>query len=136
MSKSELFELEKHMRSLPPAHSLSLEQLRAAIDSLGDQMALDPSVAIEAAVIARIPVEVGCAPETSPERTLIYLHGGGATGSLVSHRGLVSKLGRAADARTIAINYRLPPDHPFPAGAEDAVAVYRALLDGGTSPDT
>jgi monoterpene epsilon-lactone hydrolase len=63
------------------------------------------------------------------------LHGGGYTiGSVKTHRELISRVSRAADARVLAIDYRLAPEHPFPAAVEDATAAYRWLLEGGVDP--
>ena len=64
------------------------------------------------------------------------MHGGGyVIGSLDSHRHLVSEIGRAAGMRVLALDYRLAPEHPFPAAVEDAVAGYRFLLSSGIAPE-
>ena len=55
--------------------------------------------------------------------------------SLDSHRHLAAEVGRAAGTRTLAIHYRLAPEHPFPAPVEDTVAAYRYLLDSGIKPN-
>ncbi|KPI15315.1 hypothetical protein OK074_0023 [Actinobacteria bacterium OK074] len=69
-------------------------------------------------------------------RTLLYLHGGSyALGSPHSHRHLSSALGAAAGAAVLALHYRRPPESPFPAAVEDAVATYRMLLAQGCPPD-
>ncbi|GGL91426.1 alpha/beta hydrolase [Streptomyces fumigatiscleroticus] len=66
---------------------------------------------------------------------LLYLHGGGyVLGSPHTHAGLVGELARRARIRTTSLEYRLAPEHPFPAAVEDGLAAYRALLDGGTDP--
>ena len=63
---------------------------------------------------------------------LLYLHGGAYLfGSLEEYRDLVSRIASAAQARALVIAYRLAPEHPFPAAAEDALAAYTALLDSG-----
>jgi epsilon-lactone hydrolase len=68
------------------------------------------------------------------DSVVLYLHGGGyATGSLRSHRDLVDRLAHASGGRVLALDYRLAPEHPFPAALEDALAAYRALLDAGIS---
>jgi hypothetical protein len=66
---------------------------------------------------------------------VLFLHGGGyVIGSLDSHRHLAAEAGRAARARTLAIDYRLAPEHPFPAAVDDALAAYRFLLRGRVRP--
>jgi monoterpene epsilon-lactone hydrolase len=68
-------------------------------------------------------------------RTLYYLHGGGyVIGSINTHRALIARLSAASGARAFAINYRLAPEHPFPAAVEDAVTGYRWLLEQGVDP--
>lgn len=70
------------------------------------------------------------------QRYVLYLHGGGfALGSLDTHRDLVTAFAKAADARVLAIEYRLAPDHPWPAGLEDSLAAYKWLLKQGVSPE-
>lgn len=68
-------------------------------------------------------------------RTILYLHGGGYTqGSPRSHRPLAARLGEAAKAQAIVPDYRLGPETRFPGAVEDAVAVYRALMNQGVEP--
>ncbi len=68
-------------------------------------------------------------------RVLLYLHGGGySIGSIDSHRDPVSRLCRASGARGLVIDYRLAPEHPFPAQLDDALAAYRWLLERGVDP--
>ena len=68
-------------------------------------------------------------------RVILYLHGGGfRLGSIASHRGLMARLSGAAGCRVLGLDYRLVPEHCFPAAVEDATAVYRAILATGTEP--
>ena len=70
-----------------------------------------------------------------PKRCILYLHGGAfVTGSIGTHRRLMANLARAADARVVGLDYRLAPQHRFPAGLDDCVAAYQALLDAGEDP--
>jgi acetyl esterase/lipase len=70
-----------------------------------------------------------------PRQTVYYLHGGGYVAcSPKTHRQFTSALSRAANARVFALDYRLAPEHRFPAAVEDAVAGYRWLLDQGVDP--
>ncbi|MGE0128077.1 MAG: alpha/beta hydrolase [Blastocatellales bacterium] len=70
-----------------------------------------------------------------PRQTVYYLHGGGYVAcSPKTHRPFTSALSRAANAKVFALDYRLAPEHRFPAAVEDAVAGYRWLLDQGIDP--
>jgi acetyl esterase/lipase len=66
---------------------------------------------------------------------ILYLHGGAyVLGSINGHREWIARLARATRTRALAIDYRLAPEHPFPAALEDAVSAYRWLLDQGLKP--
>jgi acetyl esterase/lipase len=70
------------------------------------------------------------------DKVLLYLHGGAyVLGSRRTHRQLVSHMAREAGITAVMPEYRLAPENPFPAGIDDAVAVYRALLDLGFKPE-
>lgn len=75
------------------------------------------------------------APGAADDRLILYLHGGGyVMGSINTHREMVSHISRAAQARVLIIDYRLAPEHPFPAAVEDSTAVYLWLLKQGFDP--
>lgn len=81
------------------------------------------------------PVETLTPPDTRPGRAVLYLHGGGfTTGSPRSHRALASHLAVAARATVHLLDYRLAPEHPFPAAVDDVLAAWRDLLAGGADP--
>lgn len=72
----------------------------------------------------------------APERTVMYLHGGAfALASPWHYRGLLSHLARDANAQVLAVDYRLAPEHLYPAAHEDAFTAYRWLLDDGHDPE-
>ncbi len=85
------------------------------------------------------PVEAGgvsaewsVADGADQDKVILYVHGGGyVMGSADSHRDMTSRLSQAAGARVLSLNYRLAPEHPFPAPVDDAVAAYRWLLGQG-----
>lgn len=82
-----------------------------------------------------VPAEWVTAVGIEPEGVILYLHGGGyVIGSIATHRGLAERLSHAADARVLVIDYRLAPEHPFPAAVEDATTAYRWLLASGIHP--
>jgi epsilon-lactone hydrolase len=67
--------------------------------------------------------------DSSPDRALLYLHGGGYVLGLTSHLRLAAWMCQASGAQTYMIDYRLAPEHPYPAALEDATAAYLALLE-------
>jgi monoterpene epsilon-lactone hydrolase len=70
------------------------------------------------------------------DKTTLYFHGGGfRLGSVSSHRELIARISGASGCRVLAINYRLAPEHRFPAQLEDATAAYGWMLDQGLSPE-
>jgi epsilon-lactone hydrolase len=80
-------------------------------------------------------VEVTPAEGDTGDRVVLFLHGGGyCFGSARTYQEIVSRLTLAARATTVAPDYRLAPEHPFPAGHDDCLAVYRALLAEGRDP--
>ena len=83
-----------------------------------------------------VAAEWSLAQGSDPSKVLLFLHGGGyCSGSIASHRGMVTAVGRAAGVRTLAAGYRLAPEHPFPAAVDDARAAFDFLLDQGIAPD-
>jgi epsilon-lactone hydrolase len=114
----------------------TVTQWREAYDGLGRMVPPDPGAVVTDAVVGGRPcLDARPADVAEPDRTILYLHGGGyAIGSPVSHRSLATHLAMAACARVILLDYRLAPEHPFPAAVDDAVAAYRTLLGGGVAP--
>lgn len=71
-----------------------------------------------------------------PDGAVLYLHGGAyCVGSPATHRSITTRIARLTGAAVFAADYRLAPEHPFPAAIDDAVAAYRGLLDAGHAPD-
>ena len=79
-----------------------------------------------------------CRPkENNSPKIILYLHGGGfVLGSARAHRALVGKIVEQSGIPALSVNYRLAPEHPFPAGLNDALSAYRYLLDQGYSPQS
>lgn len=110
--------------------------LRAAIDRTPRLDPILKSVTFEDVDAGGVPAR-WCRPANrpAPARTLLYFHGGGyVIGSPEGHSELIAHLAIAADARVLAPDYRLSPEHVFPAAQEDAIAAYRWLLDSGVDP--
>ena len=111
-----------------------LEEIRAANEALHAQFSPPPEISIRPMNADGVPgFVVGPQPE-SPV-TLLYLHGGGhALGSAFGYRPIAGALAAAADTAALIPEYRLAPEHPFPAGLDDAVRAYRWIVDRGTDP--
>ncbi len=109
---------------------------RARIEEVGAVWPAAPDIALESVEIDGLAAEWSLAPGSDPSRALLFFHGGGyCSGSIVSHRRMVTEAGRAARARTLAIAYRLAPERPFPAAYDDALAAWRFLRRQGYAPN-
>ncbi|GJD63475.1 alpha/beta hydrolase [Methylobacterium frigidaeris] len=134
MSIAELGRIRARLAARPRPADLAARRER--LDGLGAEYALPPDVTVERVVARAVPAEWTGTAAADPARVLLFLHGGGyMAGSLASHRHVVARAGREAGARTLALAYRLAPEHPFPAALEDALAGYRFLLDQGFAPE-
>lgn len=102
---------------------------------MDDICALDPppdDVAFTPVDLEGLPAEWSLAPGSNAARVLLYFHGGGyCSGSIRSHRAMVGAFGRQAGIRTLAIGYRLAPEHPYPAALDDALAAWHFLRAQG-----
>jgi epsilon-lactone hydrolase len=113
----------------------ALAERRERLDMLGKASILPPDIRVEPVDADGVAAEWTTSPEADPSRVMLFLHGGGyVSGSLVSHRALVAEAGRQAKLRTLALEYRLAPENPFPAALEDAVAGFRFLVASGIEP--
>ncbi len=134
MADAEIAKLREVIAARPRASDLV--QMRLDSDTRGRAMGLPADVTVQPVVANGVKAEWTATPDANPSNVILYLHGGGyVTCSLESHRHLVAEVGRSAAARTLAIDYRLAPEHPFPAPVEDTVAAYRYLLDSGVTPN-
>ncbi|WP_310350775.1 alpha/beta hydrolase [Methylobacterium sp. BE186] len=134
MSSSEIDSVRALLASRP--RPTGLAERRERLDWIGSLSTLPPDVRIEPAEPGGVPAEWSATPSADGSRVLLFLHGGGyVSGSLASHRVMVAMAGREAGCRTLALSYRLAPEHPFPAALDDALAAYRFLLTSGIAPE-
>jgi epsilon-lactone hydrolase len=112
------------------------EQRRARLDEVGSTWTPADDIRCEAVDCDGVPGEWSIAPGSEASRVLLYFHGGGyCSGSIVSHRRLVTEAGRAGRMRTLAIDYRRAPEHPFPAAHEDALTAWHFLRRQGIAAE-
>jgi monoterpene epsilon-lactone hydrolase len=134
MSDPEIGALRAKLASRP--RSDDYRQRRKDIDARGIAYGLASDVKVEKVSATGVPAEWTSTPNAARDAAILYVHGGGyVIGSLDSHRHLVAEAGRAGNAVALALDYRLAPEHPFPAAVDDAVAGYRFLLAQGFKPE-
>ena len=105
---------------------------RQRLDEVGSVWPVADDVALEAVDLDGVPGEFSIVPGSDPSRVLLFFHGGGyCSGSIVSHRRMVTEAGRAGGVRTLAVGFRLAPEHPFPAAYDDALTAWRWLRKQG-----
>ena len=115
----------------------TVEQRRRHLLKLTRRYLKTPQTLISEKVeIGDIPAQWLTFPTSHPQRIVYYLHGGAyVMCSIETHRYLIAKIARAADARVLAIDYRLAPEHPYPAALRDALAGYHWLLEQVGDPN-
>ncbi len=130
MSQSEIDAVRALLGSKP--RPVGWRQRRQRIEEVGAVWPAANDIKLEQVDIAGLRGEWSMAPGSDASRVLLYFHGGGyCSGSILSHRRLVTEAGRAARARTLAIEYRLAPEHPFPAALDDTLAAWSFLRQAG-----
>src|SRR5271168_4800921 len=133
MASEQLHKVIERIKSQPQNPSASLEQRRAGMERISERVPAD--VICEKVSAGGVNAEWIAAPEAAADRVILYLHGGGyVLGSIHTHRAMISRIARASNGRALAIDYRLAPEHPFPAAVEDATAAYKWLLAQGYKP--
>ncbi len=130
MAESEIDAIRKLLTSKP--RPVGWSERRQRINEVGSTWPVAADIQCEAVDCDGVAGEWSIAPGSEASCALLYFHGGGyCSGSIVSHRRLVTEAGRAARCRTLAIDYRLAPEHPYPAAHEDALTAWRFLRRQG-----
>ncbi|TGP57377.1 alpha/beta hydrolase [bacterium M00.F.Ca.ET.230.01.1.1] len=112
------------------------DERRARLDEVGSSWPVAGDIRCEAVVFDGLAAEWSLTPGSDKDKVLLFFHGGGyCSGSIKSHRRMVTEAGRAMGMRTLGIDYRRAPEHPFPAQHEDALAAWRFLARQGVVPD-
>jgi epsilon-lactone hydrolase len=128
MAHSEIDSIRELLGSKP--RPVGWRERRKRLDEVGSVWPVADDVKTTSVDVNGVPGEWSIVPGSDPSRVLMFFHGGGyCSGSIVSHRRLVTEAGRAAEVRTLAIAYRLAPEHPFPAAYDDVLTAWRFLRD-------
>lgn len=110
----------------------TVEERRAALEALAGGVPAPEGVTVTPLTVAGRPAERLVPRSVTGPGTVLYLHGGGyVAGSLDTHRGLAGAIAIAAGRPVVNLDYRLAPEHPFPAGLDDAVAAFTELAADG-----
>ena len=118
-----------------PAGSDVSEQRRLLRDLLSAQP-LPGGVTVTAAALGGVPTAEITVDGVELRHVVLYFHGGVyVMGDASLAADLASQVGRRTSAKVISVDYRLAPEHPYPAAVDDALAAYEALLQGGTAPE-
>ncbi|MDB5375913.1 MAG: alpha/beta hydrolase [Rubritepida sp.] len=126
MDTSEIDAIRQLLASKP--RPVGWSERRQRIDEVGSTWPPAEGIALEAFDLDGVPGEFSIAPGSDASRVLLYFHGGGyCSGSIRSHRRLVTEAGRAGGLRTLAVQYRLAPEHPYPAALDDAWTAWQFL---------
>jgi len=112
----------------------TVDKMRSGMEKVAERVASD--VKCEPVEAGGVKAEWIVPPGAAEDRVILYLHGGGyVMGSINTHRAMIGRIARASQARALALDYRLAPEHPFPAAVDDATASYRWLLAQGYKPN-
>jgi monoterpene epsilon-lactone hydrolase len=117
-----------------PADSDVNEQRRQLRQLLSAQP-LPAGVTVTPAALGGVPTAEITLDRVEPHHVVLYFHGGVyVMGDAFLAADLASQVGRRTPAKVISVDYRLAPEHPYPAAVDDALAAYEALLQNGTAP--
>lgn len=133
MAETEIDAIRALLKSKP--RPVGWAERRQRLDDIGSLWPIADDVKLENVDVSGLQGEWSIVPKSNASRVLLFFHGGGyCSGSIVSHRRMVTEAGRCARVRTLAIAYRLAPENLFPAAYDDALTAWRFLRDHGVSP--
>jgi epsilon-lactone hydrolase len=135
MSSEQKHALDANLRQFPLDLNADVVALRAGFDAAMAQVPVPDDVDQQPTSLGGVDAIELTIRDADPAGVLLYLHGGVyVIGSARSTVPLVSDLARRARVKAVTLDYRLAPEHPYPAAVDDALAAYRGLLEQGVDP--
>jgi acetyl esterase/lipase len=132
MASAELQIVIDLLKANPPVQGSDIATMREAMAALSTIMPPAEDMTFVPVDAGGVSAEWSTADVADSGRVVIYFHGGAyVMGSVATHRNLVAHIARRTGARVLNVDYRLGPEHPFPAAVDDAVAAYRFVLESG-----
>ncbi|MFD6156084.1 alpha/beta hydrolase [Nocardia sp. NPDC060256] len=137
MSREQRTKIDMLLRQPRPAGTGSVEEIRAGFRALMAQMNVPTEIRTRNTTLGDRPAVLVEPASTTRAGTILYFHGGGFVyGSPETAMPLTANLVTRTGFRAYSVDYRLAPEHPFPAAIDDTLSAYRALLDSGEHPST
>ena len=132
MTRQQRQALDELLRHGPLDIGGEIAEQRAIFHDMITAFPLPDGVSVKRDELGGVPVVTVEPPNVDPSSVILYFHGGAyVIGSAADAAGLAADVARRSGALAISVEYRLAPEHPFPAAVDDAVAAYRALLGRG-----
>src|SRR5229473_5082415 len=127
--------LEAVLRQSAFPAGIDVSEQRRLLRELTSAQPLPADVTVTAAALGAVPTAEITIDGIEPRHVVLYFHGGVyVLGDAFQAAGLAAQVGRRTRATVISVDYRLAPEHPYPAAVDDALAAYEALLRNGTAP--
>jgi acetyl esterase/lipase len=127
--------LEAILRQSAFPADTDVSEQRRLLRELTAGQPLPADLTVTRATLGGVPVAEITVAGIDPRHVVLYFHGGVyVLGDALGAAELASQVGRRTGAKVFSVDYRLAPEHPFPAAVDDALAAYEALLEGGTAP--
>ncbi|MGW6276953.1 alpha/beta hydrolase [Kribbella sp. NPDC055071] len=135
MSTEQRATLDAILRQAPFPPDIGVKEQREQLRALLSAQPLPADLTVTAGELGGVATAEVTVEGIEPRHTVLYFHGGVyVLGEAALSADLASQIGRRIEAKAISVEYRLGPEHPYPAAVDDAVASYRGLLDNGVSP--